>query len=192
MRQLVLASSSRYRKALLARLGVPFETAAPDIDETPRAGESPQALVERLSIAKARAVAPRYPDALVIGSDQVAVHGSDIVGKPGTLENARAQLRAAAGRRVTLYTGLALLDARDGDVQYALVPYSVHLRALTPQQIDNYLIKDQPFDCAGSVRAEGLGIAVIERFEGDDPNALIGLPLVQLTRMLEQRGLSLI
>lgn len=192
MTRLVLASSSPFRRELLSRLGLPFEIIVPDIDETARSGETPQELVERLSIAKARAVAARTPDALIIGSDQVAVYDGAIVGKPHTHANAVRQLRAAAGKKVMLYTGLALLNAANGRVQSEVVPYGVTFRPLTDAQIESYLNKEQPYDCAGSVRSEGLGVALLERFEGDDPNTLIGLPLIRLVRMLENEGVSVI
>lgn len=191
-RPLVLASSSPFRRALLARLGIPFETLSPAVDETPQAGEAPATLVERLAIAKARAGAARHPGALVIGSDQVAVHGDAIVGKPRDHADAVRQLRAASGSRVLLHTGLALLDGASGRLQHEVVPFAVHFRALTDAQIERYLRKEQPYDCAGSVKSEGLGIALIERFEGDDPNALIGLPLIRLVRMLENEGVEVI
>ncbi len=190
--KLILASSSPYRRELLARLQIPFEVIAPQVDETPMPGEDPRALVERLAIAKARAVAHQHSDALVIGSDQVAVYNGAIVGKPLTHANAVAQLRSAAGKTVTLFTGLALLNAATDRLQVDVVPYRVSFRAVTDEQIENYLRKEQPFGCAGSVRSEGLGIALLERFEGDDPNALVGLPLIQLVRMLEKEGVRVI
>jgi septum formation protein len=189
---LILASSSPFRRELLARLGLAFEVLAPEIDETAQAGETPQALVERLSAAKARAVAKKRPDALVIGSDQVAVYSDMIVSKPGNHQEAVRQLRAASGRRVTLYTGLALLHAASGRLQSEVVPFHVHFRSLTDAQIETYLRKEQPYNCAGSVKSEGLGVAMLERFEGDDPSALIGLPLIRLVRMLEREGVAVI
>lgn len=191
-RHLILASSSPYRKELLARLRLPFDAIAPDIDETALPGETPQALVERLAIAKARAIAVTHPRSLVIGSDQVAVHGQDIVSKPITHENAVAQLRAASGQAVTLYTGLAVMDADSGRIQHDVVPFRAVFRVLTDEQIEGYLRKERPYNCAGSVKAEGLGIALLERLEGDDPNALIGLPLIRLVRMLEAEGVGVV
>jgi len=190
--RLILASSSRYRRALLERLGLPFETIAPDIDESPHPTETPLQLVERLAVAKARAIAARVPHSLVIGSDQVAVHGDAIVGKPHTFENAVTQLRQASGSTVTLYTGLALVHADSGRVQSETIPFRVVFRTLSQAQIENYLNKEKPFDCAGSVKSEGLGVALLERLEGDDPNTLIGLPLIRLVRMLEREGLAVI
>lgn len=191
-RHLILASSSPYRKELLARLRLPFDAIAPDIDETALPGETPQALVERLAIAKARAIAVTHPHSLVIGSDQVAVHGQDIVSKPITHENAVAQLRAASGQAVTLYTGLAVMDADSGRIQHDVVPFRAVFRVLTDEKIEGYLRKERPYNCAGSVKAEGLGIALLERLEGDDPNALIGLPLIRLVRMLEAEGVGVV
>lgn len=190
--KLILASSSPFRRELLARLMLPFEVAIPDVDEGTLPGETPPALVERLAIAKARAVAGRNRDALVIGSDQVAVHGDAIVGKPLTHERAVAQLRQASGKTVVLYTGLALVNAASGTVQSEVVPYRVVFRTLTDTQIENYLRKEQPYHCAGSVKSEGLGVALLERFEGDDPATLIGLPLIRLVRMLEAEGMAVL
>ena len=190
--KLILASSSPFRRELLSRLMVPFEVAIPDVDETPRSGESPMQLVERLAIAKAQIVAARHPDALVIGSDQVAVHGNEIVGKPLTHERAVEQLRTASGTAVTLYTGLALVNARSGRVQSEVIPFRVLFRRLSDSQIESYLRKEQPYHCAGSVKSEGLGVALLERFEGEDPATLIGLPLIRLVRMLENEGMAVL
>ena len=192
MTRLVLASSSPFRRELLARLMIPFEVVVPDVDETPRPAESPPVLVERLAIAKAQAVAAKHPQSLVIGSDQVAVHDGEIVGKPHTHERAVAQLQAASGKTVMLYTGLALVNSKTGRVQSEVVPFRVLFRPLTLDQIENYLRKEQPYHCAGSVKSEGLGVALLERFEGEDPATLIGLPLIRLIRMLEQEGQQII
>ena len=189
---LILASSSPFRRELFARLGLPFQAIAPEIDETPQPDEIPTQLVERLAIAKARAVAAAHPRALIIGSDQVAVYGGTIAGKPGRHDEAVKQLRRASGRKVMLYTGLALLNAATGRVQSEVVPYGVTFRRLTDPQIEAYLQKEQPYECAGSVKSEGLGIALLERFDGDDPNTLIGLPLIRLVRMLENEGVSVL
>lgn len=190
--KLILASSSRYRRELLSRLMVPFDVDAPDIDETPRPAESPEQLVERLAVAKARVVAERHPDALVIGSDQVAVHDREIVGKPLTHDRAVEQLRMASGKAVMLYTGLALINAATGRVQSEVVPFRVLFRRLNDDQIERYLRKEQPYHCAGSVKSEGLGVALLERFEGDDPATLIGLPMIRLIRMLENERFDVI
>jgi septum formation protein len=190
--KIILASSSPHRRALLARLKIPFEAISPEVDEAPRPGETPEALVERLAIEKARKVAADHPDALVIGSDQVAVYNGAIVGKPYSHEKAVMQLRAASGCTVTLYTGLTLINATTRLVQSEVVPYRVTFRRLTEAQIENYLLQEQPYSCAGSVKSEGLGIALLEKFEGDDPNTLIGLPLIRLVRMLENEGVQVI
>jgi septum formation protein len=190
--KLILASSSPFRRELLARLMLPFEVVVPDVDETARPKESPQALVERLAIAKAQVVAAKHPDALVIGSDQVAVHNREIVGKPHTHDRAVEQLRTASGRTVVLYTGLALINSTSGRVQSEVVPFGVTFRTLTDQQIETYLRKEQPYHCAGSVKSEGLGVALLERFDGEDPATLIGLPLIRLIRMLENEGMTVV
>ncbi len=190
--KLILASSSPYRRALLTRLKIPFEAISPDVDETPKPGEAPEQMVERLSREKARKVAATHSDALVIGSDQVAVYNGKIVGKPHDHDKAVAQLREASGRTVVLYTGLVLHNAATGKEQCEVVPYRVTFRKLTDELIENYLRKEQPYSCAGSVKSEGLGIALLEKFEGDDPNTLIGLPLIRLVRMLENEGVKII
>ncbi|HSD96093.1 MAG TPA: Maf family nucleotide pyrophosphatase [Sulfuricaulis sp.] len=190
--KLILASSSPYRRELLERLKIPFEVIAPDVDETPRPGETPSAMVERLSVEKAQKIAGGRPGTLVIGSDQVAVYNGAVVGKPHSHDKAVEQLRSASGRAVTLYTGLALINADTRRVQIEVIPYRVTFRTLTDAQIESYLRKEQPYSCAGSVRSEGLGIALLEKFEGDDPNTLIGLPLIRLVRMLENEGLRII
>jgi MAF protein len=173
----------------LERLGLSFTTAAPDIDERRRPGESPQVLVLRLAEAKARAIAPMYPNALVIGSDQVACIEDDVLGKPGDRSNAIAQLERASGRIVVFQTGLCLLDTANGHAQTLVESYRVHFRRLDRRQIEGYLDREQPFDCAGSFKSEGLGIALFERLEGDDPNTLIGLPLIRLISLLESKGI---
>ncbi len=187
---LVLASTSIYRSELLARLTIPFQITAPDIDETPLSGESAQHTAIRLSQQKARVVAPRYPDALIIGSDQVALLGSQILGKPLTHENATRQLRAMSGQSVTFYTALSLLNARTDEMQTELAENHVEFRELSDSEIECYLQKEQPYHCAGSAKSEGLGIALIKRMEGDDPNALIGLPLILLVSMLKRQGVT--
>jgi septum formation protein len=189
---LILGSTSPYRRQLLERLDLAFETDAPEVDETRLAGESPEALVSRLSEAKARAVALRHPGALVIGSDQVAVLDGDIMGKPGAHGAAVRQLERASGRTVTFYTGLCVLNAASGRVQLEVVPFRVVFRALSAETIERYLRREQPYNCAGSFKSEGLGIALFERMQGDDPSALMGLPLIRLTRMLEREGLSVL
>lgn len=189
-KQIILASSSRYRQEVLSKLGLPFTVCAPNIDETARSDEAPAELVLRLAVAKARAVSPTRQHALIIGSDQVAVCRDAILGKPHTHDNAVRQLRAASGQTITLYTGLALVNSETGRLQSEVVPFRVVMRELSNSQIENYLRKEQPYDCAGSVKSECLGVALFERFEGDDPNTLIGLPLIRLVRMLEAEGVS--
>jgi len=190
-RTLVLASTSPFRRELLQRLGVTFETLAPDVDETRRQGETPEALVLRLSEAKARAGASQYPDALIIGSDQVAVCGDEVLGKPGNHAAACVQLRRLAGQRVSFLTGLCLYDAASDTVLVDLIPYQVVFRRLTDQQIDRYLKIEQPYNCAGSFKSEGLGISLFESMHGEDPNALIGLPLIRLTSWLNTSGVNI-
>ncbi len=190
--KLILASSSPYRRALLSRLKIPFEMISPDVDETPKPGETPEQLVERLSREKARKIAQTHHDALVIGSDQVAVYNGKIVGKPHDHDKAVAQLKEASGRAVVLYTGLVLRNATTGKEQCEVIPYRVTFRKLTDELIESYLKKEQPYSCAGSVKSEGLGIVLLEKFEGDDPNTLIGLPLIRLVRMLENEGVKII
>jgi len=190
--KLILASSSPYRRALLERLKIPFDVVVPNLDETPHHGETPQTLVERLAVEKARKVAVGKTDVLVIGSDQVAVYDGKIVGKPGDHDTAVKQLLMASGKTVTLYTGLALINSNTHFVQSEVVPYHVTFRTLTKTQIESYLRQEQPYGCAGSVRSEGLGIVLLERFDGEDPNTLIGLPLIRLVRMLEREGIQLV
>lgn len=187
--KLVLGSTSPFRRELLARLGIPFECDKPALDETPEADESPEHLVTRLAEAKARAVAARHPEALVIGSDQVACIEDVILGKPGGRDAAIDQLSRAAGKVVTFHTGLCLLNVANDQAQVCCEPYRVHFRPLGREQITRYVDKEQPFNCAGSFKSEGLGISLFERLEGDDPNALIGLPLIRLIRMLEREGM---
>lgn len=191
-RPLVLASTSRYRKALLERLGLPFEVAASEVDETPLAGESPAATACRLAEAKARTVATRYRRALVIGSDQVANAWGIAIGKPGSAETAAAQLRDLSGRTVIFHTAVALVDAASQRCRVRLVDVASTFRELPPAWIANYLRLEAPYDCAGSVKSEGLGIALFERISADDPTALIGLPLIALVDMLHAEGLDVL
>ncbi len=191
-RRLILASGSPYRYELLARLKVPFEVMVSDVDETRQAGEGARELTERLAIAKALAVRPQASDALIIGSDQVAEYDGEIVGKSGGFEEAARQLRRISGKTARLYTGLALLNAQTGRVQAEVALFEVVFRALDEDRIARYLQKERPYDCAGSVKSEGLGIALFERFNGDDPTTLIGLPLIRLVRMLESEGFEVL
>lgn len=181
---LVLASTSKYRAELLSRLRVPFKVAAPQVDESPLPAESPHDIALRLAKAKARAVAGDFPDALIIGSDQVADLEGQPLGKPGNRERATAQLLAVSGRRVIFHTALAVLNAATGNLQTRVVPTTVAFRQLDEAQIRNYLDQEPAYDCAGSAKSEGLGIALIAALEGSDPNALVGLPLIALVDML--------
>ncbi len=188
--QLVLASSSRYRRALLEQLRLSFTSASPDIDETPLPGEAVDVLVARLALAKARALAGKFPSALIIGSDQACALDGRILGKPGNAANARAQLQACSGRRVTFHTGLVLYDTRTPRWQQTVDTYTVHFRDLSAAEIAWYVEQEQPFDCAGSFKVEGLGITLFSALEGRDYNSLIGLPLLSLCGMLREAGLN--
>lgn len=188
---LVLASSSIYRSELLKRLQLPFVTASPEVDETPLPNESARATSLRLAEEKARAVAPLYPDALIIGSDQVAMLGEQHIGKPMNHANALAQLRSMRGHTTCFYTALTLLNSKTGNIQTEVAENYVTLRNLSDAEIEAYLIKEQPYHCAGSAKSEGLGIALIESMTGADPNALIGLPLILLISMLRQEQVEL-
>lgn len=190
--QLVLASTSPYRRELLARLGVPFAVAAPDVDETPLSGESPDETAQRLSVLKAKAVAGKYPDALIIGSDQVALLEGVQLGKPGTHERAVEQLQAMRGKALEFHTALCVYNAKTGSLQTANVPVRLVMRNYSDAQIENYLRRDTPYNCCGSAKSESLGIALIARFETEDPNALVGLPLIKLTEMLAREGLDVL
>lgn len=189
MLKLILGSSSPYRQQVLLKLGIAFETAVPDVNETPLPDETPSALVQRLSEAKALAVAANHPASLVIGSDQVAVLEGRIIGKPNDHTNAVQQLRNASGKRVDFMTGLCLYNSKTRRKQTIVEPFSVFFRTLTQDQIERYLRHDQPYNCAGSFRSESLGIALFTRMQGDDPNALMGLPLIRLIDMLAQEGI---
>ncbi|CAG9176130.1 Maf-like protein [Cupriavidus pinatubonensis] len=186
--RLILGSSSPYRRELLERLRLTFEVAVPDINETPLAGESPEATALRLSLNKAQAIAQRHPDALIIGSDQVLTLDGQQMGKPGSHDKAREQLHLMRGRTATFHSALCLLDGRTGQSQLADVQTRVTMRDLTDAEIDAYLRLEKPYDVAGSAKSEGLGIALLSRVESDDPTALVGLPLIALTSMLRQAG----
>jgi MAF protein len=196
MQPILLASSSTYRRELLTRLGLPFEWASPDIDESPLLNEcgdvteSADALVARLSLAKAKALAFAHPEHLIIGSDQVAVLGDQIIGKPHTYERALTQLRNASGNQVIFKTGLCLLNARTGQSHLSVEEFIVEFRELSNDQIHHYLSYEQPYDCAGSFKCEGLGVALFRKLSGDDPNTLIGLPLIRLVAMLQAEGVD--
>ncbi|AJB70593.1 nucleoside triphosphate pyrophosphatase [Enterobacter hormaechei] len=186
MPNLVLASTSPYRRMLLEKLGIPFECAAPEVDETPQPGESPRHLVTRLAKEKAQSLAVRYPAHLIIGSDQVCVLDGEITGKPHTEENACQQLLRARGSIVTFYTGLALYNSASGHLQTECEPFDVHFRHLSEQEILNYVRRERPLNCAGSFKSEGLGIALFDKLDGRDPNTLVGLPLIALCQMLRR------
>ncbi len=188
---LVLASTSSYRSELLKRLQLPFVTAAPEVDETPLPDETARQTSLRLSQEKALAVASGYPDALIIGSDQVALLEGQQIGKPLNHDNAVRQLRAMSGKTTCFYTALTLLNSKTGHMQSQVAENHVTLRTLSDEEIEGYLLKEQPYNCAGSAKSEGLGIALMSRMTGDDPNALIGLPLILLTEMLRRENVKL-
>ncbi|MCO5354321.1 Maf family nucleotide pyrophosphatase [Acidovorax kalamii] len=190
-RPLVLGSTSRYRRELLERLNLPFEVAAPDVNETPLPGETPRDLALRLALAKARAVAQQHPGAVVIGSDQVADLAGEPLGKPGQHERAVQQLRQMSGQTVVFQTAVAVVCAATGFEQVELAPVEVRFRALNDEEIERYLRAERPYDCAGSAKSEGLGIALLDAIHSDDPTALIGLPLIRTCRMLRAAGLVL-
>jgi septum formation protein len=191
-RPLILGSTSRYRRELLARLKIPFELASPDVDETPQAGEAPSRLALRLALAKARAVATNFPEAVVIGSDQVADLNGLPLGKPGSHERAVAQLRQMRGQTVIFQTAIAVVCLQSGFEQVELAAVKVKFRPLGDDEIDHYLRTEQPYDCAGSAKSEGLGIALLESIDSDDPTALVGLPLIRTCRMLRAAGIALL
>jgi MAF protein len=187
---LVLASSSPFRRSILARLGLEFITDAPQIDETPSPDEDPESLVIRLAKQKAMAISIGHPDSLIIGSDQVAAINHQVLGKPGNHDRAIKQLSMASGKKVTFYTGLCLLNSKTDNMQVCCEPFHVHFRTLDSETIENYLQRERPYNCAGSFKSEGLGIVLFEKLEGADPNALIGLPLIRLIDMLKEEGID--
>ncbi|UTA46347.1 Maf family nucleotide pyrophosphatase [Simiduia sp. 21SJ11W-1] len=188
--QILLASSSPYRKTLLERLGLAFTTASPNVDETPHPNETPKALAERLAASKARALSQQYPKALIIGSDQTADCNGTLLGKPGTEKAAITQLAHCSGQQVNFYTGLSLLNSQTGEQLTTSIEYRVEFLALTDTQIRAYIKKEQPQDCAGSFKCEGLGSALFNKLEGEDPTALVGLPLIALCKMLRHFGID--
>lgn len=192
MQPLILASTSPYRRELLSRLGLAFEVANPKTDESPQPGELPEALSLRLAEAKAKAVAGQFPDALIIGSDQVATVDGRIYGKPGNHERAVAQLQELSGKTVNFYTGLCLFNAKTGKADVQGIPTLVTFRQLSLEEIEHYLRREPAYNCAGSAKSEGLGIALLESIHGDDPNALIGLPLIALCTMLKRHGIKVL
>lgn len=185
---LILASTSPYRAALLRRLDLPFTQVAPGVDESARAAEAPDALVRRLALAKANAVAQQYPDAIVIGSDQMALARGELLGKAGSMEGARHQLRALSAQRVQFLTGLAVVHPAANRILQDTIPFEVRMRALSDAEITDYVQREMPVDAAGSFKSEGLGIALFESMHGEDPSALIGLPLIRLHQFLRECG----
>lgn len=187
---LILGSTSPFRAEILQKLCISFDTAAPDINESPLANESPSELVEHLSVCKAKKVAETHPAALIVGSDQVACVDQQILGKPHTHENAIEQLRFLSSKIVSFHTGLCLFNSESGNTQSTVEVFKVHFRALTDDQIERYLRNEQPYNCAGSFKSEALGISLFKKLEGDDPNTLIGLPLIRLVEFLSNEGLQ--
>ncbi|RZL55043.1 MAG: septum formation inhibitor Maf [Variovorax sp.] len=191
-RPLILASTSRYRRELLQRLRLPFDVHSPEVDETPLPGETPEALARRLALSKAHTVAARFPEAVVIGSDQVADLDGEPLGKPGDHARATAQLQRMRGRTLVFQTAVAVVCTDGGFVQHDVAPVRVVFRALSDAAIDAYLRAETPYDCAGSAKSEGLGIALLETIDSDDPTALVGLPLIRTCRMLRAAGIELL
>lgn len=191
-RKLILGSSSPYRRELLGRLRLPFEVAVPDVDETPQANETARQLACRLAMAKARAVAAHFPACVVIGSDQVADLDGQALGKPGNHARATAQLRQMSGKTVIFQTAVAVVCQETGFAQLDLAPVAVKFRVLTAHEIETYLLAESPYDCAGSAKSEGLGIALLESIDNDDPTALVGLPLIRTCRMIQAAGIKLL
>lgn len=191
-RKVILASTSRYRRELLARLRLPFDVHAPEVDETPMTHEAPSALAERLALEKARAVARRFPEAVVIGSDQVADLAGEPLGKPGNHTRATAQLRRMRGQTLVFQTAVAVVCQATGFAQCEVAPVRVVFRKLSDDAIESYLRAEEPYDCAGSAKSEGLGIALLEAIDSDDPTALVGLPLIRTARMLRAAGVDLL
>ena len=191
MKKIVLASTSAFRQEILRKLNIDFDTCAPDVNEQRLGNETPQQLVSRLAEAKAKAVSKQYPNALIIGSDQVAVLENKIMGKPLNHEKAKQQLARASGKKVTFFTGLCLYNSSTRNTQVRCVPFHVYFRQLTDEQIENYLQSDKPYNCAGSFKSEGLGISLFEKLDGEDPNTLIGLPLIELIRLLANEGVNI-
>jgi MAF protein len=192
MQTLILGSTSPFRKILLEKLNLPFQCANPNIDETAKTNESPQALVKRLAIKKAEAVAEQFNDAIIIASDQVAVCNDDILGKPHNFDNGVKQLTKFSDKAVTFYTGLSVYNSKSKKNHSLVENFTVHFNPLTKSEIENYLNAEQPYNCAGSFKSEGLGICLFKKLEGDDPNTLIGLPLIKLVGLLKQHGINVL
>ncbi|MGK0270886.1 MAG: septum formation protein [Cocleimonas sp.] len=189
--KIILGSTSSFRKELFQRLNLTFITDSPDIDETPLTNELPDAYVKRLSLEKAKAVAVRHPNSLIIGSDQCSVLDGVIRGKPHTHENAIRQLIESSGKRVSFLTGLCLYDSNDDTYQLEMIPFHVNFRDLSSSEIESYLLTEQPYSCAGSFKSEGLGITLFKSLQGEDPTALVGLPLIRLSEMLRNKKIAL-
>ncbi len=192
MKTLVLGSTSPFRKTILEKLQIPFKCASPNINETTLQGESPQALVERLAIEKAKAVSLQYPNAIIIGSDQVAVCQGEILGKPHNFTNGVKQLSKFSNKSVTFYTGLCVYNSETDQVTSLVEPFVVHFKPLSQNEIESYLQAEQPYNCAGSFKSEGLGICLFSKLEGEDPNTLIGLPLIKLVDLLKKHGVDVL
>jgi len=192
MKTLVLGSTSPFRKSILEKLNLPFKCAKPNVDESALINETPQALVERLAIEKAKAVIPQFPDALIIGSDQVAVCDGEILGKPHNFDNGVKQLTKFSNKSVIFYTGLCVYDSGNNKALSLVEPYIVHFNKLSQGEIEKYLHAEEPYNCAGSFKSEGLGICLFKKLEGDDPNTLIGLPLIKLVGLLKEHGLDVL
>jgi MAF protein len=188
---LILASSSPYRRSLLQRLEIPFESESPDVDESQHKGETPTDLVLRLAEMKAAAIARVHPESLIIGSDQVAIAGDEILSKPGNHENAITQLKKVSGKSIVFLTGLCLINTADNKMQKDCIRYTVHFRDLTEDEIERYLLQEKPYDCAGAFKSEAYGVSLMQRMEGNDPTSLIGLPLIRLSEMLRNEGLNI-
>ena len=188
---LILASSSPYRRSLLQRLEIPFESESPKVDESQLEGETPTDLVLRLAEIKAAAIAPAYQESLIIGSDQVAIADNEILSKPGNHENAITQLKKVSAKSIVFLTGLCVINTANNNVQKDCISYTVHFRDLTDDEIERYLLLEKPYDCAGSFKSEACGVSLMQRMEGDDPTSLIGLPLIRLAEMLRNEGLNI-
>ena len=188
---IILASSSPYRRSLLQRLEIPFESESPDVDESQLEGETPTDLVLRLAEMKARAISTEHPETLIIGSDQVAIADDEILGKPGNHENAVTQLKKISGKSIVFLTGLCVINIANNNMQGDCISYTVHFRDLTEAEIERYLLQEKPYDCAGAFKSEAYGVSLVRLMEGDDPTSLIGLPLIRLSEMLRNEGLNI-
>ena len=188
---LILASSSPYRRTLLQRLEIPFESESPEVDESQIEDETPTDLVLRLAEIKAAEIAPAHPESLIIGSDQIAIAGNEILTKPGNHENAIKQLKKVSGKSIIFLTGLCVINTANKNIQKDCITYTVHFRDLSEDEIERYLLQEKPYDCAGAFKSEAYGVSLMQRMEGDDPTSLIGLPLIRLSEMLRNEGLNI-